>query len=181
MSIPATVALTGEEIDKAMHEIYYARIATKGPDSRLNLTPMAFSWTGGEVGKRHIYMWARGQKVVNLRRDPECSVIADDGESFARVRAVLLHCKGHVLEDAVAEDSDEHLTKARIELGKKYRVVGEGGGRSEEPWPGTARGKSWRWIRLEPHKIVTWDNKKITAPGTKARYGAQMLRGDKRE
>lgn len=181
MPIPATVALTAEEVDAAMHEIHYARIGTTGPGSRLNMTPMAFSWTGGGVGKRHIYMWARGQKVANLRRNPECSVLVDDGESFARVRAILLHCKGHVLEDSAAEDSDDYLSEARIELGKKYRVASGPGVNSEEPWPGTARGRSWRWIRLEPYKIVTWDNKKITAQGTKSRYATQMLNGDNRE
>ena len=141
MAVPSVVALTGEEIDAAMREVYYCRIASQGPGPRINLTPMAFSWTGGEPGNRIIYMWARGQKVVNLRRNPECTVMVDDGEGFQNVRAVMVHCRGTVIEDAEGENADPLLAEARAELGIKYQVIGEDGQPSLAPWGGTARGK----------------------------------------
>ena len=125
-------------------------------------------------------MWARGQKVVNLRRNPESTVIVDEGEGFANLRGVMLHCRGTVIEDAEAENADPVLAEARMQMGGKYRVVGEDGKPSSEPWGGTARGDSWRWIRFEPYKIVCWDNRKVSRPGEKSRYGTQMLKGDNR-
>lgn len=181
MAVPSKVAMSGEEIDATMREVTYCRIASHGPGPRLNLTPMSFSWTGGEPGQRVIYLWARGQKVMNLRRNPECTVIVDDGQGFANLRGVMLHCRGTVLEDAAAEEADPLLAEARVELGRKYRVVGEDGAANETPWPGTARGKTWRWVRLEPYNIVTWNNRKMQRPEVKSRYGTQMLKGDGRE
>jgi hypothetical protein len=65
-----------------------------------------------------------------------------------------------VLEDSDAEAADPHMEEIRLQMGKKYA-----GGHGEPAEPrrneSTARGRHWRWVRFEPTRLVTWDNKKI--------------------
>ena len=64
MPLPRELALTPEELDEMMLSEWNMRIATIGPGSRINLTPLWFMWVNGKI-----YFHARGQKIVNLRRN----------------------------------------------------------------------------------------------------------------
>ena len=72
MAIAKEIALTAEQIDQIMTSEWNMRIATVGPGRRINVTPMWFGWAGGKV-----YTYGRGQKVINLRKNPNCTVLID--------------------------------------------------------------------------------------------------------
>ncbi|MEE8078250.1 MAG: hypothetical protein V3T18_04575, partial [Pseudomonadales bacterium] len=63
MALPRDIILSPSEIDELMSESWNLRVASVGPGSRINVTPMWFGWAGGAV-----YFFGRGQKIVNLRR-----------------------------------------------------------------------------------------------------------------
>ncbi len=72
-----------------------------------------------------------------------------------------------MLEDAEAEAADPHLEAARWQMGTK-NAGGHGEAPPEDPPQpirnaSIARGKSWRWVVVEPHRTVSWDNFKIAA------------------
>ncbi len=159
MPLSRKLALTPGQIDEIMTTEWNCRIATRGPGDRINLTPMWFGWAGGRV-----YIFGRGQKVVNLRRDPSCSIVVDRNEKFPELQAVTLQGKAHVLEDAEAEAADPHLAEARVQMGRKYDG-GHGRPSVEDPPPNaaTARGAHGRWIVLEVESQVSWDNFKLAA------------------
>ena len=77
MALPKELALDAGQIDELMASQWNMRIASLGPGARINLTPMWFGWAGGRI-----YFFGRGQKVVNLRRQPGCSVIVDRNEKL---------------------------------------------------------------------------------------------------
>lgn len=156
------LSLTDDELDELMTSTWNMRIATVGPGERINLTPLWFGWVGGRI-----YFFGRGQKVVNLRRSPSCTVLVDRNERFPELQGAMFQGRGVVLEDAEAENADPHLEEARWQIGTKYA-----GGHGEAPpeVPGTrlrnestARSKSWRWVVVVPDRVVTWDNFKIAA------------------
>lgn len=154
------LALTDDELDELMTSSWNMRIATIGPGTRINVTPLWFGWAG-----RRIYAYCRGQKVVNLRRTPSCTILVDRNERFPELQGAMFQGRGTVLEDAAAEAADPHLEEARWQMGAKYA----GGHGEPAPAPGTkvrneasARGRSWRWVVLEPERVVTWDNTKIS-------------------
>lgn len=157
MPISRKLALDTSQIEDLMTTCWNCRIATLGPDTRINLTPMWFGWAGGRV-----YIYGRGQKVVNLRRTPTCTIIVDRNERFPELQAVMLQGTAHVLEDASAEAADPHLAEARLQMGRKYNG-GHGAPAVENPPPNnaTARGDHGRWIVMVPDSIVTWDNFKL--------------------
>jgi nitroimidazol reductase NimA-like FMN-containing flavoprotein (pyridoxamine 5'-phosphate oxidase superfamily) len=157
MPIPRELALTPEQLDELMLTVWNMRIATIGPGTRINLTPLWFGWVGGRV-----YTFCRGQKVENLRRNPTCTVLVDRNERFPELQGAMFQGTARVLEDAAAEAADPHLEEARWQLGRKYA-----GGHGEPGEPrrndATARGRNWRWVVFTPDKTVTWDNFKLAS------------------
>jgi len=132
------------------------RMATIGPGDRINLTPMWFGWGGNQI-----YIYGRGQKVVNLRRNPSCTIIVDRNERYPELQAAMFSGQAKVLEDSAAEEADEYLQEVRIQMGKKYH--GGHGEPSGEPKPNnaTAAGDNGRWMVFTPDDVLTWDNFKI--------------------
>jgi len=153
--IPRELALTPEQIDELMTTSWNMRIATVGPGTRINVTPLWFAWVGG-----NIYTYCRGQKIVNLRRDPVTTVLVDRNERFPELQAAMFQGKAVVLEDAEAEAADPDMAEVRRQMGRKYA-----GGHGEPSEPrdntATARGRTSRWVRFEPDRLVTWDNFKL--------------------
>ena len=157
MPLSRKLALDDAQIQEIMTETWNCRIATIGPGTRINLTPMWFGWAGGRI-----YIYGRGQKVVNLRRNPECSIIVDRNEKFPELQAVMLQGQAVVLEDEAAEAADPHLQEARVQMGRKYNG-GHGRPPADDPPPNTAsaRGSNGRGMVFTPDSQVTWDNFKL--------------------
>ena len=159
MPLSRDLALTDAELDDFLRRSWTMRVATQGPGSRLNLTAMWYGWAGGCV-----YFVGRGQKIVNLRRNPACTVLVDANERYPELVGAMLSGRGIVLEDAAAEDADPDLEEVRLQMGRKY-ATGRGG---PTPAPDvsvrngyTASGRSRRWVRVEVDHVVTWDNNKL--------------------
>jgi len=154
--IPAELALDQNQLDEMMRTSWNLRIATVGPGERINLTPLWFGWAGGKI-----YTYCRGQKIVNLRRNPNVTVLVDVNERFPELQGAMFQGKAQILEDAAAEAADPHLDEVRRQMGEKYA-----GGHGETGAPATrfepsARGRNWRWVVLDPERTVTWDNFKL--------------------
>jgi len=159
--IPPELALSDTELDELMTTSWNMRVATAGPGDRINLTPLWFGWAGGRI-----YFYGRGQKIANLRRSPQCTVLVDRNERFPELQGAMFQGRATVLEDADAEAADPHLEEARWQMGTKYA----GGHGAAAPPSGegvrnaaSARGRSWRWVVVEPQRVVTWDNHKLRA------------------
>ena len=114
MGIAKELALDKEQIEEIMLSEWNMRIAILGPGRRINLTPMWFGWAGGKV-----YTYARGQKVVNLRQNANCTVMVDRNEKFPQLQGIMLLGAAIVLEDEAAERADPHLAEIQIQMGKK--------------------------------------------------------------
>jgi len=157
MALPREIALTDAQVDEIMATQWNMRVATVGPGSRINLTPMWFGWAGGRV-----YFYARGQKVVNLRRNADCTVLVDRNERFPELQGIMLQGRARVLETTEEEQADPFLATVRVEMGRKYNG-GHGQPPAADPGPfaATARGRNRRWVVLVPEHRVSWDNHRL--------------------
>ncbi len=145
--------LSEHELQSLMQRESRLRIATVGPGARINLTPMTFGWANGKV-----YIFGRGQKVVNLRRSETTTVLVDIGEAWREHKGVMLQGTAQILEDAEAEQSDPDLFAAQLNIGHKHGLNDEG---DLVPYRATASGKTRRWIVFTPSHVVSWDNAKL--------------------
>jgi nitroimidazol reductase NimA-like FMN-containing flavoprotein (pyridoxamine 5'-phosphate oxidase superfamily) len=151
--IAASLKLTTAEIDGLMRSESRLRIASIGPGAEINLTPMTFGWAGGRV-----YVYGRGQKIANLRRNPTATVLVDTGEAWRELKGVMLRGRARVLENAEEEAADAHLAQAQVDLGAKHGLVRDG---VAAPYTASAAGRSRRWIVFTPTTIVSWNNEKL--------------------
>ena len=158
-SIADGLGLTPPELDELMTTTWNMRVATIGPGTRINLTPLWFGWAGG-----HVYFYCRGQKIANLRRTPSCTVVVDRNERFPELVGAMLQGTARILETRDDEAADPHLATIRTQMGIKY-AGGHGEPVPADPadrvFGASARGRSWRWVVLEPTHVVTWDNHKL--------------------
>ena len=106
--IDPTLHLSQNEIDDLMSSESRCRIATIGPGSDINLTPMTFGWAGGAV-----YIFGRGQKVANLRRNEVATILVDIGEARKELKGIMMRGTAVVLESQEDEMRDEHLAQAQ--------------------------------------------------------------------
>lgn len=166
MALSRELALTPEQVDELMSTLWNLRIATVGPGTRINLTPMWFGFVRtGEAEEGLVYIFGRGQKVVNLRRNPGCTLIVDRNERFPELQGIMLQGTGRILEDAAAEAADPYLEQVRAHMGAKY----DGGhgqppvgpGETPPPFAASARGRHGRWIVFTPEHVISWDNHKL--------------------
>ncbi len=158
MALPRELALTDDQLDELMGSMWNMRIATLGPGTRINLTPMWFGWAGGKI-----YFYGRGQKIVNLRRSPDCSVMVDRNEKFPELQGAMFQGRAQVLESKEDEDADPDLAEIRRQMGAKYS---DGHPERDDETPplntSTAGGRSRRWVVVTPDRQVTWDNFKLS-------------------
>jgi len=158
MALPRQIALSPQEIDELLATQWNLRIASIGPADRINLTPMWFGWAGGAI-----YFFGRGQKIVNLRRNSNCTIIVDRNVKFPELQGVMMQGQAKILEDAEAEARDPNLAEIRQQMGLKYS-----GGRGQPadsqppPFAASARGRSRRWVVVTPEHVVSWDNFKLS-------------------
>ena len=92
--IKDSLRLSATEIDTLMRHETRIRIATIGPGSEINLTPMTFGWANGLV-----YIFGRGQKVVNLRRNATATILLDIGSSWRDLQGIMMRGQAKVLEN----------------------------------------------------------------------------------
>jgi hypothetical protein len=158
MALSRDLALTDEERDAILSSEWNMRISTVSPSGRINATPLWFAWHDGKV-----WAYCRGQKVENMRRTGQCTVLVDRAVRFPELQGIMIQGDATVLEDAAAEEAEPALAEVRTIMGRKYHG-GHGGPAEGEPTPmaASARGRSWRWVKVTPTHIVTWDNTKLS-------------------
>jgi nitroimidazol reductase NimA-like FMN-containing flavoprotein (pyridoxamine 5'-phosphate oxidase superfamily) len=145
--------LNAQEIDALMTTAVHLRIATVGPGTRINLTPMTFGWAGGKV-----YIFGRGQKIANLRRDNTSTVLVDVGDAWQELQGIMMQGRADILETATAEAGDTDLTATQLNIGRKHNLEKDG---VVAPYQATAVGNSRRWIVFTPAQIISWNNQKL--------------------
>ena len=101
MPISKRLAMTEERLIDLMMNTWNMRIATIGPGMEINLTPMWFGWAEGKI-----FTYGRGQKVVNVRRNPVCSIIVDRNERFPELQAAMFQGRARVLETSAEEQAE---------------------------------------------------------------------------
>ena len=129
------------------------RIATIGKGGEINLTPMGFGWGGSKV-----YIFGRGQKVADIRRNDTATVLVDVGSEWRALKGIMMRGHARILETNEDEISDKDLGEAQMNLGEKHNLTKDG---VNIPYAPTASGRSRRWIVFTPTEVVSWNNERL--------------------
>ena len=142
--------MTDAEVDAFLREPNHLQVATIGPDGRPHLVAM---WYGFLDGAIMLWTYARSQKVVNLRRDPRCTCLAESGQSYDELKGVELLGRATILDDR------ESVLRVGRSVFERY--VGPG---SDEQRSRVERMSAKRVaVRIDVDKVVSWDHAKMGA------------------
>lgn len=140
--------MTDAEVEKFLHEQKTLVVATIGRTGLPHLAPMWFAFLDGRI----VFCSDRkSQKIVNLRRDPRCSVLAEAGETYDQLRGV--HMEGE------AEFTDLGPVVDAV-VARNFGEVGDDETAREALRKAMARRAA---VIFRPTRTVSWDHRKTGA------------------
>ena len=145
------IVMSDAEITDFIGRSRTATLATTGPDGAVHLVAM---WYGIVDGELCFETKAKSQKVVNLRRNPRCSVLIEDGDTYDTLRGVAI--------EGTAEISDDPdlCHRAGVSVWERYT-----GPYSEDLRPAIEQMMNKRVVvRVVPDRVRSWDHRKLGLP-----------------
>jgi len=150
------ITMTPDEVLAFLEEPRTIQVATIGRDGSPHVAPM---WYFVHEGKVAFRSFTKSQKIVNLKRDPRVTLLAEEGKTYAELRGVLIKGEARFVDDP-AVILDWYGT-----LAGRYAFFGG------EPTPdldpnaldqafGRFAAKNTGVI-VEPIKVISWDHTKL--------------------
>ena len=126
------------------------QVATHGADGTIHLVAM---WYGFDGELPAFETFARSQKVLNLRRNPNLTVLVEDGDTYETLRGVQIVGRAELIEegDPRVIDIAESVVTRYIDTSspEEGRAVAE------------AMANKRAGVIIHADKIVTWDHTKL--------------------
>ena len=149
MSRRDQIRMTDDEMESFLAEARTLQVASINADGTPHLVPMWFARHGD-----HLAFWTYGksQKIVNLRRDPRITVMAEAGKQYEELRGVSISGRARLVDDldevlrfgeAIYERYWGPITDDAIRMGVR------------------AMGAKRVLVVVEPEKTVSWDHSKL--------------------
>jgi PPOX class probable F420-dependent enzyme len=127
-------------------------VATIGRTGLPHLAPMWFAVLDGEI----VFCTDRkSQKIVNLQRDPRCSVLAEAGETYDQLRGV--HMEG------ITEFTPDLGRVVDAVVARNFGEVGDGDQEREALRKAMSRRVA---VIFRPTRTASWDHRKLMSGAT---------------
>jgi len=133
------------------------QVSSNDPDGYPHLVPMWFVVEGGKIVFRS---FSKSQKILNLRRDPRLTVLAEEGNGYSELQGVMIKGKAKLVEDA------GYCLDLYVALANRYAFFAgvEPGATPEEEVREYFAGFATKQtaVVVEPVEIVSWDHTKLS-------------------
>jgi PPOX class probable F420-dependent enzyme len=115
--------------------------------------PMPMFYAVEDDGSIVMSTYRKSQKIRNLRRDPRCSLLVEDGAKYFELRGVVIYGIAELIDDtdvvmailaAVASRQGEPVDNSDEALAGRRRIAEKRTG-----------------IRVRPERVVSWDHRKL--------------------
>lgn len=141
--------MTDAEVEAFLREPHHLQVATIGRDGQPHLVAL---WYGLVDGRVTLWTYGRSQKVVNLRRDPRLTCLAESGRRYDELKGVELVGRATILEDPTS------VLAAGRSVFDRYM-----GPYSDGDRPRLERMSAKRVaVRVDVVRVVSWDHAKLT-------------------
>jgi PPOX class probable F420-dependent enzyme len=142
------IRMSDDEVTAFLAERRKLHVATLNRDGSPHLVPMYFLLVDGAVA---FWTYTSSQKILNLRRDPRITVMAEDGEAYFDLRGVQVMGRAHLVTDlplvtAFGERLYERHFGPLDDAARAY----------------VARSAAKRTrVTVEPARVVSWDHRRL--------------------
>jgi len=149
------VSMTPNEVQEFLAASNILEVATLGPDGWPHLAPMWYVLEDGQVAFRS---FTKSQKIVNLERNPNLTVLVETGHEYSQLRGVMIKGTARLITDP------EYVLAIYGRLAAKYPMSNdtpmEFDGAALEAAFGRFAPKNTVVI-VEPVKTTSWDHTKL--------------------
>jgi len=90
------IEMTPEEHERFLQDSRTLILCTLDREGHPHAVAMWFCLIDGRV---HMTSFRKAQKVLNLRRDPRATLLAESGDVYSELRGLMIRCRGEVIED----------------------------------------------------------------------------------
>jgi PPOX class probable F420-dependent enzyme len=152
MSRRAEITMSPAERQAFLDEERTLTCASIGPGGRPHLMPLWYVREGDLIA---CWTYASSQKVKNLERLPQATLLVEAGERYEELRGVMLECDVEIVRDR------ERVLDIGEALAYRYGHAPAGTPR-ELVRAGAEKGGAKRvGLRFRPTRIVSWDHHKL--------------------
>lgn len=145
------IKMSPAEVDEFLHGRRTATMSTLGGDGSIHSIAMWYGFLEGAVA---IESKAKAQKVVNLRRDPRCTFLVEDGEYYDELRGVTLMGRGEIVEEP------DRIWELGVSVFERYT-----GPYTDEMKPFVETMLHKRVVvKLHVDRTISWDHRKLGLP-----------------
>ena len=145
--------MSPEEITAFLQPARNAVLSTLLPDGSPHAAAM---WFAPEPDQILMWTYAKSQKGANLRRDPRCAFMVDDGLAYNELRGVLVTGRARLIED------HDGIVAIGIALYERYTQPQLGIPVTEGPLAEIERQARKRvGIALPRDDVASWDHSKL--------------------
>src|SRR5262245_12344167 len=144
------ITMSPEEVDAFLAETRTLNVATIGPSGHPHLVAMWYGFLEGQVA---FWTFGKSQKILNLRRDPKLSALAEEGARYEQLKGVELVGQGRMVggRDAIIA----------IGLSVAGRHTGPAA-LSDEARPFIeAQAAKRLGVVIDVERVVSWDHTKL--------------------
>ncbi|PXY31488.1 pyridoxamine 5'-phosphate oxidase family protein [Prauserella muralis] len=150
MSRRGQIRMSPDEVVTYLERQRVINVATIGPHGRPHLAPLWYVPRGAGMAT---WTYRKAQKVANLRRLPEATVLVESGDSYETLRGVSMECDVELVED----------TGAVADIGLALALRYAGTTEVTDELRAFVGGQAPKRIGLvfTPTKVVSWDHTKL--------------------
>jgi general stress protein 26 len=149
------ISMTSAEIEAFLDEPRILQVASLGRDGWPHLAAMWFVVENGNVVFRS---FTKSQKIVNLQRNPNVTVLAEAGERYDELRGVMIKGTADLIDDPA------YVLSIYGKLSARYPMAGpepvELSDEALEAAFGRFAAKNTAVV-VRPRSIASWDHRKL--------------------
>ena len=143
------IRMTDEEMRRFIEEQKSLQVSCMGSDGWPHLTTLWFA----VVDQKIVFeTYTRSQKILNLQRNPNITVLLEDGLVYEELRGVMI--KGNAILESEPEEVEKYAKAVMLRNQPEY---------GEELLSEAAKQMSFKRtaVIIEPNEVITWDHTKL--------------------
>jgi PPOX class probable F420-dependent enzyme len=143
------IRMTENEIVALLDECKSLQVATLDKDGAPHLTTVWFAYQDGTY---LFETYGKSQKVVNLRRDPRLSVLAEQGTEYSELRGVSVQGRAEIVDTG---EPLQRLMEAIV--ARNHRGLDAG----DITKIAASMAEKRVVVVVRPDKVISWDHRKL--------------------
>ena len=145
------IRLSDAEIRAYLEKQRQVVLVTNGPHGMPHPVPMEFGLDAD--GSIVVTSFRKGQKVLNLERDPRATLLFDSGTQYQELKGVIAYCDAQIIDDPDTVARVMRLVRASDDLAASMSPA-----MSAQVRASLAKRVA---LRFKPFRFVTWDHGKL--------------------